>query len=217
MMIRFRHWLFLCLLGLALPSPVQPARAEDGRNGYYMALTRLLVIPRDSEWTEHLLDAPVTFDLPTKNGFGVLGVLGYSLASRLRGEGEIGYRGFDLDESGGVRIDGRFDTLSFMINGVYDFEAGPVRPYVGGGFGLAWHELEIDPTMPVDEQAGPSERDTGDKISLAYQAMLGVGYSMTDRIDLHLGYRYFGTTETDFGEPDVTYGTHNVEVGVRYR
>ena len=141
MMIRLRRWLFLCLLGLALPSPIQPARAEDGRSGYYVALTGLLVIPRDSEWTEHLLDAPVTFDLPTKNGFGVLGVLGYSLASRLRGEGEIGYRGFHLDESGGVRIDGRFDTLSFMINGFYDFEAGPVRPYVGGGIGLAWNRI----------------------------------------------------------------------------
>ncbi len=207
-MIRLRHWPLLCLLGLALAAPADRAKAQDGNGGYYASAIGMFLLPLDSEWSEDIAGIEFTSDLGTENGVGVLGALGYSLDIGLRGEVELGYRRFGLDELEGDEVDGMFDTVSLMTNGFYDFDLGRLRPYVGGGVGAARHELDIDL---------PQSRETGATMVLAYQAMSGLGYSVSDSIDIHLGYRYFGTTAGDFGVPSVTYGTHSFEAGIRFR
>ena len=211
MMIRLRYWPFLCLLGLALASPAHPAKAQDRKRGIYVALTGMYVILRDSEIT-------AASDLTFEDGMGILGALGYSFGSRLRAEVEIGYRRTDIDELEPFDIDGRVDTLSFMLNGFFDFEAGKVRPYVGGGLGIARQEMNFGGEIVINglrfKLRGPDFRS--DTV-FAYQAMIGVGYPLSDRADVHAGYRYFGTSKGDFDGIKATYGEHNFEVGVRFR
>ena len=51
----------------------------------------------------------------------------------------------------------------------------------------------------------------------AYQVLAGVGYPLSDRAEVLLGYRYFGTAEGDFGAGvSISSANHNFEVGVLY-
>ena len=218
MMIRLRYWPFLCLLGLALASPAHPAKAQDGKRGIYVALTGMYVIPRDSERTVQHEDGTASTDLTFEDGRGILGALGYSFGSGLRAEVEIGYRRAEVDELERFELIGRVSTISSMLNGIFDFEAGKLRPYVGGGLGIAHHEMDFQREIVISgsrfELRGTNS--LSDTV-LAYQAMIGVGYPLSDRADVHAGYRYFGTSKCEYDDTAVTYGAHNFEVGVRFR
>ena len=205
-MIRLRYWPVLCLLGLALALPVDPAKAQDDKPGLYASLSGMYVVPLDVE----LAVPGGTVDLIFENGLGFQGALGYSLGSGLRAEFEIGYRRNDMDEVGGVKLDAEYSALSFMLNGFFDFSAGGVRPYVGGGFGAVRQEAEIEVgSVTVGGETASvslSESDT----DMAFQGMIGVGYPLSDRAIVHLGYRYFHILE------DESYTAHNFEAGVRF-
>ncbi len=209
-MIRPRNWPLLCLLGLALAAPAHPAKAQDGEPGFYASLSGMYVVPRDIEIAVGAGSVDFSFD----NGMGILGALGYRFGTGLRAEFEIGYRQTDFDELGPIKLDGEFDTLSFMLNGVVDFDIGTaVRPYVGGGFGAVRQKADLEAvsvevggqTRRVETPVSESETD------IAYQGMIGIGYPLSDRADIHLGYRFFAILE------DESYGAHNFEAGVRYR
>ncbi len=78
-----------------------------------------------------------------------------------------------------------------MANGIYSFDLGGFRPYAGLGLGLAKHTAEIDTAIDVG--------GTGEASVFAYQVLAGVGYPLSDRAEVLLGYRYFGTAEGDYG------------------
>ena len=126
---------------------------------------------------------------------------------------------FDLSASGDV------STLSLMLNGLYAFEVSRLRPYLGVGIGLARHDatLEtrteydvtgIDGTRYSDEG---SSRDSDDDIVLAYQAMAGIAYPVSETMEARIGYRYFATADADFDGVEASYGTHNIEAGILVR
>ena len=154
--------------------------------------------------------------------------LGYEFGDGFRIEGVLGYRSGDLDVSSAVvpglvtappavsAPDGDLDSWEAMLNVLYDFnEGGRLRPYVGVGMGAAdvdakAHNLVNSTTgTPVN---GFSDSDTG----FAYQGLIGLGYKLSDRTTLDVGYRHFGAMGLEFegpGEYDTTYTDNSIMVG----
>ena len=235
MKFSLRHWALAALLATTfLPAA---AMAQTGINSAYASISGLYVVPIDSDYSEKVAGFTVGTDLKMDAGFGLLFAFGYGADVGLRGEVELGYRKVDFDKFDGLNIKGNgidesFDgelsvegdvnTLSLMVNGIYAFDAGRLRPYFGVGIGLARHdgtfdkqtiELEID----VEEYEFESSKSSEDDMVLAYQGMAGVAYPMSEVAEVRLGYRYFATADADFDGVDVSYGTHNIEAGVMFR
>ena len=241
MVNRLRRHLLFCVSVLVLAPPIHQAEARDGERGFYAGLALLYPVPRDSELTwETDSGLKLAADITGSSAPAALGTLGYGFGNGIRGELEVGSRQIGFDQLKGTlsgtgvngtvpfapKIDRGLDSLTLMVNGFYDFQVWQARPYVGGGVGLARQELEFT-ADPVRVEGGPGNGQTtldvqarlseGDTV-LAYQAMAGVGYPVSDRAVIHAGYRYFATGESDFRNIKVIYGAiHNFEFGIRYR
>ena len=108
-----------------------------------------------------------------------------------------------------------------MLNGYYEFggSEGKIRPYIGGGAGVAFGKLRAEngaPLLPVSI----NDKTT----SFAYQAMAGVAVKMSDKLALDVGYRYFVASKIDgsaLSPPaaptafEADYKQHAATVGVR--
>ncbi len=239
--MNYRRWTAAAAVSAAIVSFSGAGMAQNRDGGFYASLTGLLVIPRDSESSgkREVRGArrDVSVELMAKSGFGVLAAAGYEMSSRLRAELELGYRGYEFDKAKvkvdppivPVRdkghwvdgpVDGDFSTLSVMANGIYSFRRGKLRPYAGLGVGLARHTLNLERiTYEINGRTvlGPSGGPEEDSTVLAYQAMAGIGYALSDNAEVRLGYRYFATGKADFNGDEFSYGTHNFEIGLLYR
>lgn len=131
-------------------------------------------------------------DLDT--GFGIGASAGYFIDNNIRTEAELSYRRTsDLD------------LYSLMGNAYVHLPIkGKLSPYIGGGLGVAYSD-----SGAIDSDA-----------TLAYQAMAGVDYSISEKGTLFGGYRYFGTTDftakDSIGSYDIDVEQHIIEVGYRF-
>lgn len=92
--------------------------------------------------------------------------------------------------------EGKIVGLSLMANVWYEFDVDfAVRPYIGGGVGVAMVEY--------DSRSGLRELE---KNSFAYQLMAGIAIDLTDTLALGLEYRYFDAPDIDFTAPGQTNG-----------
>ena len=134
-------------------------------------------------------------------GYDVDGIVGYDFGS-FRLEAEVGYKsaaanqvlaaapGIPQSPSGAgvlyvgqTPINGEFNALSFMLNGLVDFgDDDGIQAFVGGGVGVARTEM-------TNIFAGPylDDSDTG----FAWQALAGVRAPLSDSWDVGLKYRFF--------------------------
>jgi len=116
------------------------------------------------------------------------------------------------------RVGGDTTTIVGLVNGIVDIDfALPVVPYVGAGLGAAYVTLR-----DVRGSAGnvPFELTDDSDMVLAYQALGGVAYPITDQIIVELEYRYLTMTDPEFTDSlgasfDVENDSHNLEVGFR--
>ena len=192
------------------------AQDRDG-NSYYASASGLVVAPRDTEWSQTVANETASFDFPMQTGFGFLVAAGRSLTSGLRVEIELGYRQYDFDAGPTNSIEGQFSTLSLMANGIYSFDLQGFRPYAGIGIGLARNSAEIEPVTFIIDSESASVEGTGESDVFAYQGLAGIGYALSDRTEVLLGYRYFGTGEGDHGAgAKLSSAHHNFEIGFRY-
>lgn len=84
------------------------------------------------------------------------------------------------------------DTKSVMLNAFYDLpRLGDARPYVGLGIGQAKTSLMALSTTN-------NTLLSGDVDHTAAQAMAGVSWRLSQRVNLDLGYRYFNAAKADF-------------------
>jgi opacity protein-like surface antigen len=117
-------------------------------------------------------------------------------------------------------------TYTLMINAYKDLGTyGGFTPYVGAGIGAAYHQLS-----DVYFTGNPNlvNRIHGDNdVSLAWSLMAGVGYQISDRAILDVGYRYIDmgkissqrSDSAGFVNPAVHFDdltAHEVKVGLRY-
>ena len=149
-------------------------------------------------------------------GFNIGVALGHDFGNG-RAEFEIAYHYWAMDTatlSGAFAgcpctgsVDGDASALSFMVNGYYDFHItdSNLAPYLGVGVGLASIVYDI----------GGYTEGTG---ILAYQLMAGVGYDISPKAALTLGYRYFTGADAEFDDgTEVSVQAHEFNVGIRFK
>lgn len=115
---------------------------------------------------------------------------------------------------------GDISSRSIFLNGYYDFNQVHERfvPYVGAGIGIT--------RVDVDVQYGRADFN-GDDSVLAFQAIAGVNYKATDKLNIFTDVKYHVTNDPElnrFGGPapaanvelDSEYDTYSVNVGLRY-
>jgi opacity protein-like surface antigen len=78
----------------------------------------------------------------------------------------------------------------------------PVSLYGGVGIGFVSTSLDVDAPF--------NETGSNDEIKFAWQAGVGAGYDVTERVNINLGYRYLdlGSILADFGDPSGIFTGH---------
>ena len=172
-------------------------------------------------------------------GWSVHGALGYQFGD-IRAEAEFSYLSANQNklESGGREIEfseddydalPRLAAMSFMANGSYELDTGtPFSPFVGIGIGAT--NLSLLGATPKDA-ADDFEPTEATGWGFAYQAGAGLGVEVADGFSIRLGYRLFGTleteltSETEWDSPlvDTVISTgafpmmaHRIELGIGY-
>jgi outer membrane protein OmpA-like peptidoglycan-associated protein len=150
-----------------------------------------------------------TFD----TGWAAIATVGYGFGRNWRAEFEAGYRSNDVDSSTAADV----SEWSAMVNVLYDIHLTPSATLsLGAGAGGDFAQLHIDPASY-----------DADDWNFAYQGIAGLAYSLTDKIDLTLTYRYLRISEPEFegrtlgpagllsySLDDVT--KHTATIGLRY-
>jgi opacity protein-like surface antigen len=117
-------------------------------------------------------------------------------------------------------------TQTFMFNGYYDLgKWDRVVPYVGAGVGFAYNKM--DEVYFTGNPALTNRIEGDEKWSLAWSLMAGIGWQISERAILDIGYRYLdmgkatsGTLDSaGFTNPPVRIddlSAHEFKVGLRY-
>ena len=236
-MPHLRHCAASLIVIAAFAPAVALAQSAPGLNSTYISLSGLYVSPTDSDVSKDLGGGvSLRGDLKMDAGFGILVALGQGPEVGLRGEVEFGFRKTDIAEKHqgvdifDLSVGGDVSTLSLMLNGIYAFEISRLRPYLGVGIGLARHDATLEARIEYDvtdidvtdidgirDSGKMSLRDSDDDIVLAYQAMAGIAYPVSETMEARIGYRYFATADADFDGVEASYGTHNLEAGILVR
>lgn len=197
-------------IALAMAGPAAAQLAE----GWYLGAEAGAALPRDAATT----GGGQRWATDYSAGPAVLGTAGYGFGpgtlGRLRLEGEIGWRGADVDTVNGAPGAGDASATSLMANLVTDFlPRERVHPFIGLGLGGAL----------VDASASTAASGfSGDDTVFAYQAMAGVGVDVSRDVGLSLAYRYFATqdpglTATGGASASSEFASHAVTAGITFR
>ena len=162
-------------------------------------------------------------------GFSAGGSAGYDFGD-FRTEAEFSFQSanflHDDEIDDDTKADDSLTVMAFLANGFFDLDTGtPFVPYIGIGAGA------VNLAVALNESEEADEADfEGSGWGFAYQANVGVAYEIIDAVALTLGYKFFGTLETqvtDAGDDDddddndpyvkPTLMSHRLELGVRFR
>jgi opacity protein-like surface antigen len=117
-------------------------------------------------------------------------------------------------------------STTLMFNGYKDLgNYNGVVPYLGAGVGIAYNR--VGETYFTDNPSLVNKIEGEGKVSLAWSLMAGIGWQVTDRAILDLGYRYmdFGKAQSgrvdNIGNPNPRAriddsAAHEIKVGLRY-
>ena len=205
--------------------------ADDARTQWYGSFTGLRNMPPDSGAELEIRRlGTVGGDIELSDGTGFAIAVGFETGGAQQVELEVAFRPFDIEGANDAHLGSRpippelytltgdVDTWSLMLNARQLFDIGQVRPYIGGGLGVAHHEgtaaLAVAP-IPSLLPGGMNGEDSGNDTVVAYQIMAGVEARVGDGARLFAGYRYMGTAAIEIDGLTADYDTHAVEVGVR--
>jgi OmpA-OmpF porin, OOP family len=218
----------LVLLGtvaaLTIAAASQSTTATAHNNGWYIGVEGGAAWVDDNEGFFGLNSGPAFFPESSSydTGWAVLATVGYSFESRWRIELEGGYRQNDIDVINiagfGPFTGGDINEISVMANVLYDIPLSDRLDFTVG-LGAGADRVEFEP--------GPFWGGEDDQWQFAYQAIAGLSYALTDRLDLTLQYRYLVVTEPEFAVPGGPNPTadhwtfedvekHTVTIGLRY-
>ncbi len=120
---------------------------------------------------------------------GVAGA-GWAFGNGLRAELEFGYRHSDaknitLPGGATAATSTNVSTMSYMVNGLYDFSTGtPWSPHLGAGVGVA--NVRVN--------------NIGHATPFAFQAIAGIDYAISKNLRVGLDYRFLGTDALNFNQ-----------------
>ncbi len=200
-MMPHRRLILLCAL---LAGAVQLVPDAASAQQYYMDLHIGYNVVDDGD-LEFGPDIPTSYE--HRPAFG--GAFGYLAQSGVRIEGELSWRGNDVDKVAGANDAGRLTGLALMINALYELDIGntgmyglgattPLRPYIGIGGGGARYTLEVIP----DLAAAPAVDDQ--TYALAYQGIVGFGIEIAENAMLTFDYRYLVSENIKFTDASAT-------------
>jgi len=200
----------LLLATVAAAALATPVLAQDASPNYVQVNLGASVAGEvDLEATS----GPDTFsgeaDLETATFGSITGGLGMEGGWAL--EGELLLVTSDIDTAAadavlGTPLEANVESYAALVNGVYNFSAGGVRPYVGAGVGFGTAKYSL---------AGESEDDMG----LAWQVKAGVVIPSSETLSWDIGYRFVslpGFDVRDGGDSvEADASAHIVSVGAR--
>ncbi len=150
------------------------------------------------------------------NGWKASGAVGYRVFRFLRAEVEGGrFDGFEVENAAGEGdVNGWFTAVNSYLFLVPEFWS--MQPYVGGGMGLSFNEVErigggVAPSAP-----------SNDETSFLWQVMLGTEVRPLPNLAVDLGYRFadHGDIRSGKAANGITYGgdlnTHEIFFGLIY-
>lgn len=182
-----------------------PALADElvvGNN--YARLSGGIIMPEDIDVKAPAATGTFSFD----NGWTVAGAFGTWVNDNLTVEGEVSYLTGDFDELSvlgvSTTVDGGFSSTLLLANASYHFggKNAAIDPYVGGGAGAAFSDIEIKSVGGIPVNGDSSGTD------LAFQAGAGINMKLSDGFTLGAQYRYL---YADTGDSDTDgFSAHNV-------
>jgi len=222
---------------------MQSDSSNEGATGDFTTGNGSPVVPTG---TQISAGTPYGWDTSFDGGLGLAAEVGWMHESGLRLGLEFTYSGNDVDTHDNVNVagtvidgvdaavltgspnqlgatvgqvvaDARGDISStgLFANAYYDFNrSNAFYPYVGAGIGI----------MNVNVKFDPSGVDIIDdsETKFAYQLKAGVGYHVTEQIDVFGEYAFRGSEDINVqndlfpGDLDVENQQHVVSVGIRY-
>ena len=149
-------------------------------------------------------------------GWMTQGLVGYAFGP-WHVEGELSYRSSGISKVGGATGSGDTTALAPMVNGVYEFlPQSSWHPFVGVGVGGAYVDNGTVKKSGVNAYSGNDWQ-------FAYQGFAGVGYDLTNNVELKAQYRYFSTLDYDSKAATTNtklsseYHDHAIMVGLVYK
>ena len=169
--------------GLGQGSNIEPTSGVPDTR--YVSLFGGGVFAQDTHMTYSSVDYMAEF----KAGFTIGAAIGENLTENLRGEVEVAFQTYDVDgvDDAGTPLtdtDGTINSYFLLANLWRDFDMGAFQPYVGGGLGMAFMDVDISYDT-VNEY-----RAKGTDVALAAQVGSGVRFPVTDSLTLDAGYRF---------------------------
>ena len=116
----------------------------------------------------------------------------------------------NADHYGGIVVGWRFGWDILDLNDPDQWEVD-FTPFIGGGFGFANVEYDIDSVAGIDVDSSKEDDNV-----MAYQIMLGGSFAATEQLSIDLQYRFFGTENPEIDGTDIEYQSHNAMLGLRY-
>ena len=148
-----------------------------------------------------------------KDGYAVMGAIGYALSIGLRFELEGAYRSNDLEQVSTsvffwapVPATGEIQSATGMLNAYFDLDLGlPVNPFVGAGLGMGsiWFNATVPSTGEVQAR---------NNSVMAIQGTAGVSFPISSRVVVDLAYTYFASARLFSGLGQSSY---DATVGLR--
>jgi opacity protein-like surface antigen len=156
-----------------------------------------------------------------KTGFTLGAAIGQNLTDTLRGEIEIAFQSYDVDEVNeqgnptGTN-GGDINSYFLMANLWRDIEIGGFRPYAGGGVGMGLMDVHV-----IDGSAHETEST---ELGLAAQVGSGIRFDISDNLTVDVGYRFKAVAALDTegidggeGHNSSSYFNHSGQVGVSWK
>ena len=163
-----------------------------------------------------------SFDLLMNNpGYIIGGAVGVDWGNQIRTEIELSHARWSSD-----KYDFHYDTFDgtpgllgtsdmsatyLLGNAWYDIGQGSVRPYVGGGLGIGWANINA-----FTDGEPLNFNSTG----LAFQLGAGVRFNVSDNLVIDAGYRFKDIVglnyNSQFGNfvTDTSLASHNFQIGL---
>ena len=117
-------------------------------------------------------------------------------------------------------------SYTMMFNAYKDLGTfGNITPYVGAGVGAAYHQ--VSETFFTGNYNLVNKIEGHNDLSFAWSLMAGVGYQISDRAVLDVGYRYIDLGDASSGRVDNAgfvnprvniddLAAHEIKIGLRY-
>ena len=227
------------------PVAIQAPAIQD-RETFYVALRGGIAAVEPTDYRVSSLTTPPQVDIRTRYNPGATGLiaLGYEfgeVAERIssRFEFEFGYTTvgvanhrrtittpaptITLVDTFSGSNQGSTNAFTAMLGYYLDFQMGPLRPYIGGGVGIASimfdrHRLN----EPAGARAIMNDRDA----KLAWHAGFGLSFEMRQGIIFDVGYRLLRVEDVNLTTRDsanvalsskTAYSSHQILAGFRVR